>query len=87
MRVMRLRCACDAMGRRPIRGPILLPEWRPSILFDGKSRWKVSVESLGGKSRWKVSVESIDEESGMKNPDGEGGRNEERAGCGKKDVC
>ena len=74
MRVMRLRCACDAMGRRPIRGPILLPERRPSILFDGKSRWKVSMES-------------IDEESGMKNPDGEGGRNEERAGCGKKDVC
>ena len=74
MRVMRLRCACDAMGRRPIRGPILLPERRPSILFDGKSRWKVSVESL-------------DEESGMKNLDGEGGGNEERAGCGKKDAC
>ena len=45
------------------------------------------MESLDGKSQWKVSVESIDEESGMKNLDGEGGGNEERAGCGKKDAC
>ena len=38
-------------------------------------------------ARWKISMEGLDEESGMKNPGGEGGGNEERAGCGKKDVC